>query len=49
VYREMAEVRWRRDMELRALRGRTDASEEPAEEPKKGPLRRFLNKLFGRR
>ena len=49
VYREMAEVRRRRDMELRALRGRIDASEEPAEEPKKGPLRRFLNKLFGRR
>lgn len=49
VYREMAEVRRQRDMELRALRGRIDASEEPAEEPKKSPIRRLLNRLFGRR
>jgi hypothetical protein len=49
VYREMAEVRQRRDMELMAFRGRIDASEEPEEEPKKSPLRRFLSRLFGRR
>lgn len=49
VYREMAEVRQRRDMELMAFRGRIDASEEPEEEPKKSLLRRFLSRLFGRR
>jgi hypothetical protein len=48
VYKEMAEVRRRRDMELKALRGRIDVSEEPAEEPKKSPIRRLLNRLFGR-